>query len=89
LGCEEIFKYSVLVGQSVQSDEDDESQFYDAVEVSDMAEFTVDVPISAHRRTSSGISTDSQVCTLNSQSVISLFNAVCMFIEIRRRKIQF
>lgn len=37
--------------------------FYDAVETSDMAnEFTVDVPISAHRRTSSGISnTDSQV----------------------------
>lgn len=35
--------------------------FYDAVESSDM-EFTVDVPISsAHRRTSSGISTDSQV----------------------------
>lgn len=48
--------------QNVQSDEDDESMFYDAVETSDMAnEFTVDVPISAHRRTSSGISTDSQV----------------------------
>jgi hypothetical protein len=51
-----------FAGQSVQSDEDDETMFFDAVENSDLAnEFTVDVPISAHRRTSSGISTDSQV----------------------------
>jgi hypothetical protein len=36
--------------------------FFDAVETADMAgEFTVDVPIPAHRRTSSGISNDSQV----------------------------
>jgi len=46
---------------NVQSDEDDETVYYDAVEISEGAtEFTVDVPISAHRRTSSGISTDSQ-----------------------------
>ncbi|CAG7636499.1 unnamed protein product [Allacma fusca] len=50
-------------GQSnVQSDEDDETVYYDAVETSEggATEFTVDVPISVHRRTSSGISTDSQ-----------------------------
>ena len=53
----------LIIGQgNVQSDEDDETVYYDAVEISEGAtEFTVDVPISAHRRTSSGISTDSQV----------------------------
>lgn len=47
----------------MQSDEEDD--FFDAVETAEPGtEFTVDVPISSHRRTSSGISTDSQVSFL-------------------------
>lgn len=53
---------NVPIEGSVQSDEDDETVYYDAVETSDVStEFTVDVPISSHRRTSSGVSVDSQV----------------------------
>ena len=50
-------------GQVIQSEEEDETIYYDAVEASESGslEFTVDVPIPAHRRTSSGISYDSQV----------------------------
>lgn len=52
---------SSAVQGSVQSDEDDETVYYDAVESSEQTgDFMVDVPISSHRRTSSGISVDSQ-----------------------------
>jgi hypothetical protein len=45
------------------SEEEDETVYYDAIEASESGavEFTVDVPIPAHRRTSSGFSYDSQV----------------------------
>lgn len=54
-------RMNVSVQGSIQSD-DEETEFFDAEETSEQpTEFTVDVPYSTHRRTSSGISVDSQV----------------------------
>jgi len=65
-------------GHSAQSDE--EEDYYDAIETTDTAtEFTVNVPISAHRRTSSGVSTDSQVC----ETVIQVYIVI---VELTKAK---
>ena len=48
-----------VLAHSIHSEEDEESEFYDAEE--DEIQTVVQVPI-GHRRTPSGVSTNSQVC---------------------------
>ena len=49
-----------LLAHSIHSEEDDENEFYDAEEDEIQTDYIVQVPI-GHRRTPSGVSTNSQV----------------------------
>jgi hypothetical protein len=61
-----------LLAHSIHSEEDDENEFYDAEEDEIQTDYIVQVPI-GHRRTPSGVSTNSQVIFLLSYLFMCLY----------------
>lgn len=68
---------SLVLAHSIHSEEDEDNEFFDAEEDEMKADYIVQVPI-GHRRTPSGVSTNSQVMyVLKDPLVLYIRNVFC------------